>query len=394
MKAFVIPRERIARIIAALAAEELGARFKRHVDFLTLAGWSEETPLGAGGLALSKSERAACARRAADFFGLDPVLIDAAGAERLADWARAAEDGATRSLTVMRFTPAGRDSEREACAHPADEVFADAAAAANLLYGRRRMISLVAPHGLLGFSTTVLTPNLLRIPCLDARGLSPDALGETLAFGDVLVATPTLWRYVIREGVLAPDNAMGVSFGEPMTSDLAAEMRKAGFGAIREFYGSTETGLVAWRDSPDEAFILFDCWRRDGEKMLRRSPSGAVRRVKAMDILHWESERSFRLGGRRDGAVQVGAVNVFPDRIAETISRHRFVESCEVSADGRPGGITRLIAHIRLNAEIPPTEQTAREIDAWCRTQLGSHERPRIYHFEAEPLRRDDEPSA
>ncbi|GAB4517776.1 MAG: hypothetical protein Kow00133_02360 [Amphiplicatus sp.] len=384
MKAFVIPRDRIVRIIAGLAAEELGARFKRHVDFLTVAGWSEDTPLGAGGLALSKAERAACARRAADFFGLDPASIDAAGAERLADWARAAEEGATRSLIVMRFTPAGRDSERESCAHPADEVFADAAAAANLLYGRRRMISLVAPHGLLGFATTVLTPSLLRIPCVDARGMAPDALAAALAFGDVVVATPTLWRYVIKEGVSAPDNAMAVSFGEPMTAELAAEMRKAGFGAIREFYGSTETGLVAWRDSPDEAFILFDHWRREGEDLLRRSPSGATRRVEAMDVLRWQSERSFRLGGRRDGAVQVGAVNVFPDRIAEAIRRHRFVEDCEVSADGRPGGLTRLIAHIKLNAEIPPTEQTAREIDAWCRAQLGSHERPRIYHFEAE----------
>jgi 4-coumarate--CoA ligase (photoactive yellow protein activation family) len=289
----------------------------------------------------------------------------------------------SRASNTFEFTAAGKNSETESCLHPADAIYADAAACANLLYGRRRLISLVSPHGLLGFVTTVLTPNLQGIPVIDARGMAPEALAASLAFGDVVVATPTLWRYIANEDVKAPDNAMGVSFGEPLAADLAAELRKAGFGALRELYGSTETGLIAWRDSPGEPFILCDHWSRRGANIARNSPVVVANEVEAMDVLCWEGERSFRLGGRRDGAIQVGGVNVFPDRVAATIREHKAIEDCEIRILRHAGGVSRLVAHIKLNAEIAPTEETAREIDAWCRTQLRPPERPRVYHFES-----------
>ena len=382
MKAFSIGRSDLARVVCALAADELAWRFKRHVDFLTIASWTEETALGAGGLGLDAEERTGCAARIERSFLMPEGTLDSAAAARVADWAERAGSAVARSFLGMRFTAAGRDSESEACEHPAEDIFRDAAAAANLLYGRRRMISLVAPHSYTGFVATVLTPNLQGVASVDARALSPEDLAAALAFGDVVVATPSLWRYLMREGVKAPDNAMGVCFGEEMTVELAADMRKAGFGALRELYGSTETGLVAWRDSPGEPFILFDHWRREADGLSRLSPSGAERRFAAMDELIWSGERAFRLGGRRDGAVQIGAVNVFPDRIARTIATHPLVEACRIAVSRREGGINRLIAHIKLAPEAAPSESTARAIDGWCRKELRPPERPRIYSFE------------
>lgn len=382
MKAFTVARADLARIIAALAADELAWRFKRHVDFLTIASWSEETPLGEGGLGLDARERRTCAARVERSFAIAPGMLDTSTAKRVADWAERVGAGMSALFLEMSFTAAGRDSETEACTHAADEVLVDAAAAANLLYGRRRMISLVSPHSLMGFVVTVLTPNLQGISSVDARAMGPDTLAAALAFGDVVVATPSLWRYMIREGVKAPDNAMGVCFGEEMTAELASEMRKAGFGALRELYGSTETGLIAWRDSAGEPFILFDHWRRVGDALARVAPSGAERPLAAMDSLAWDSERAFRLGGRRDGAVQIGAVNVFPSRIAAKIAAHMLVEDCRIAVTRQAGGVNRLIAHIVLKTPAAPNETTAREIDAWCRAELRPPERPRLYSFE------------
>lgn len=383
MKAFTITEEQIALVIGGLVADELSWRFKRHVDFLTVASWSGATPIGAGGLGLADAgERAACEGRIGRFFGLGADALRESHSDVVADWARAAAQGVARRLVEFSFTAAGRDSESESSVHAADDVWADAAAVANLLYGRRRLVSFVSPHSLMGFVATTLTANLQGVPYLDARLIAPDALGARLAFGDVVVATPTLWRYLMREGVAAPDNAMAVSFGEPLAPELAADLRKAGFGALRELYGSTETGVVAWRDSPGEAFVLFDHWMRSPTGLVRRRASGVTQPVAAMDNVEWAGERLFKLGGRRDGAVQIGAVNVFPERIAASIGRHKAVDACAVEVMRQSGGVNRLVARIVLKRGFTVGEPIARELDLWCRAHLRPQERPRIYNFE------------
>jgi 4-coumarate--CoA ligase (photoactive yellow protein activation family) len=381
MKAFRIGRDQIARVVAGVVADELGSRFKRYTDFLTQAGWTGDTPLGPEGVEMKDDERAACARGVARFFGVDPGSVAGKPAKTIADWATMIEAAVGDRLETFGFVPAGRDSETDLAVHAAAEAYRDAAAIANLLHGRRRMVSLVGAQGYLSFVATVLAPNLLKIASIEARGRRPDELAALLAFGDAVAATPTVWRHLVSEGARAPDNAVGVVFGEAFTPDLAAEMRKCGFGAVRELYGSSECGVVGWRDSPGEPFTLFDHWKRDGENLKRLSADGVERPFLSMDALEWRDDRNFRLGPRRDGAIQVGAVNVFPARIAEILKRHAAVRDCEIVVMRQANGLNRLVARIELKGDKNPNETTARDIDAWCRTQLRPQERPRIYNF-------------
>lgn len=379
MKAFALSRPQIASVVAALAADELGSKFGRHIGTLTGSNWSADTSLFEGGAELSGEEAGACHDRIFRFFGHASAPKLANEASKFGDWAEEVAEIAEQSLTSFSFSAAG-EGARE-FAHPADAVFADAAAAANLLYGRRRVLSLVSPHSLIGFILSILTPNLLQSPAIDVRGMAPGELAKFLAFGDAVIATPSLWRYLIAQNVFAPDNAMAVFFGEPMTAELAVNIRKAGFGAQREFYGSTENGLIGWRDAPSDPFALFDHLHRSDGGLRRVLPSGMLVEVSPMDLLIFEGERRFRLGGRRDGAVQIGAVNVFPARIAEKIAEHPEVRSCVVGRSQNAAGTGRLVATIELKIAAPPSESTARSIDAWCRSNLRPHERPRLYSF-------------
>ncbi|WDI33189.1 hypothetical protein PUV54_08260 [Hyphococcus flavus] len=385
MKSFSLSQDQISRIVGAAVADELSRRFNRHIDFLTAASWNGAVLLGQGGASLSPDEKKYCGQRVAQFFGLNDEYLNHPDAIRLDDWSALIKQGVVERLERFSFKPAARNAEDSAFIHNADEIFQDAAAAANILYGRRRLLSFVAPHSLLGLELSILTPNLLGIETIDARGMTPESLSKNLLFGDVLVATPTLWRYMMQERLKAPDNTLAVSFGEPMTPDLAIEMRNSGFGVLRELYGSTETGLIAWRDTPGDAFVLFDHWGRDGDGLKRTQPDGTSREVQSMDILTWVGPSSFRLAGRRDGAVQIGAVNVFPEAVAQTLEEHHHIESCRVLVGRRSDGASRLIAHIVLKNSALPNEKTAREIDAWCKSNLRQQERPQIYNFESTP---------
>ncbi len=380
MKSFSINDEQLAKLACALTGDELARNFNQYTDFMAQAEWGLDTAIGEGGANLNPDQIAACAERFCSFFDKPADSISVSAMDTFGAWSAQLRKLIEEDLRTFRFHPATQAGMAET-RHAADEVWQDARVIASLMHGRRRVITMVATHSLFGFVTSVLAPNLQQLPVIDGRALSPDLLVETLAFGDILVATPTLWRYLAQTLPSFPNNVMGLSFGEPLMLDLSAELREMGLGAMRELYGSTETGIIGWRDTPSEPFVLFDHWMSDADKLIRTRPDGRVRELSAMDHLMWEGERSFNLGGRRDGAVQIGAVNVFPQKVSEIISEHPDIAGCNVRVAQRSGALDRLIAHIELNDGITPDQEMAWSVDAWCRQKLRPPERPRIYVF-------------
>ncbi len=385
MNAFRLSREQIARMAIAVTADEIGRAFKRHVDFITLASWGATTALGAPGLRLTLDQRRACAERVASTFDVDVETLSTDDAARFGDWADAVEAALTKKMRVLRFATTAPDGTTRAIEHAADAVFQDACAAANLFHGRRRIVSLVSPHNLVAFAVTILAPNLRGLPSFDARSLPPEELEKALEFGDLLVATPTLWRYLANHIPRLADNIMGVSFAESLSPQLAADLRAMGLGAMREIYGAAETGLVGWRDAPSGPFTLFEHWNcGQDDALIRTDPDGSTREVTSADAFAWSGPRAFTLAGRKDGAVQVGAVNLYPARVAEAVREHPAVEDAIVLFPAGGPEPPRLTAHILLKDRRPPDEAAARAIDAWCAKRLRPHERPRIYRYEAD----------
>ena len=386
MKSFTFRTEQLVRVVASLTADELARRFSRYTETLTLSRWREDTPLGAGGVAATPEQVTAFGIRLSHFFGheehrLAVVETDTFGsiAERLAVLIR-------EELSSFRFHPATPAGFVDT-SHGADEIFQDASAVASLMHGRRRVVSLVSPHSLLGLVASIIAPNLHGFEVVDARHLGPDELASTVSFGDLVIATPTLWRYLADTLPGLANNVMGMTFGERFGPDLAARLRSRGVGAMRELYGSTETGIIGWRDSPPDPFVLFSHWSRDGEKVVRMRPNGQPKSMLPMDSLQWREKNSFELGGRRDGAVQIGAINVFPSSIAAIIKEHADVVECSVRVSQRPGALDRLIADITLKEDAVPDQAMAWSIDEVCRKKLRPPERPRIYAFFLEKSR-------
>jgi len=386
MQNFRIPKSAILRIIESLSIDEFGKRHNRNRTRLGETEWLSHMAPDGDEIGIDPETLEICKARITEFFNITPKESQSiAPLSPLEKWVDVIDENLQKSMCSFHFQPAAQYSTEEnvelLVKHRADCLFQGAAAVASLLHGRRRLVSMVAPHRLMGFVCTVLAPAIQDINVFDGRGIPPDDLTEKLEFGDVVVATPQLWSYLMRESVRAPDNSMAVSFGEGMTTELAASMRRNGFGVLREFYGSTETGVIAWRDSPGDRFVLFEHWRRDGENLVLKRPDAIGFSVDAMDFLEWDGDHGFNLAGRRDGAIQIGAINVFPDAIAKVIKEHHDVDDCHLKLAGKGQEVNRLVADITLNRHIILTEKKALEIEAWCRARLALYERPHIYHY-------------
>ena len=219
---------------------------------------------------------------------------------------------------------------------------------------------------------------------IDVRGYSPGALAKLALQNDIVVGYPAFWAAVSRAASSgwAP-GVTGVTSTAPCPAETAIAVRAAGLSRLLQIHGSSETAGLGWRDDPHGAYTLLPHWKRASEEHLLRTflidgDTGSV--VAVPDSLKWLDQRCYHLGGRLDGAVQVGGINVFPSHVSEVLRKHPDIAAVAVRLMRPPEGL-------RLKALIVPhdpgfNEDVLRhELDAFAAKELSVAEQPRAYSF-------------
>jgi 4-coumarate--CoA ligase (photoactive yellow protein activation family) len=248
-----------------------------------------------------------------------------------------------------RFQTSGTTGTARHVLHPHEFIHREIKYLAALLESRRRVVSLVPQHHIYGYLWTVLVPNTLHI---EAR-----AWPVALQPNDLLVGFPGAFRRVPSDQSLF--GVWAVNSGAASGQEEFARLRDQGCDRWIDVYGSTETAGIGLRGTPDEPFTLFPWWPD-------QFPD-------APDDLAWVDARRFIVLGRKDGAVQVSGVNVYPERVAEVLAQCPGVMRAYVRKM-RPEEGPRLKAFIVGNT-------TGTTLDAWCEAHLSSVERPARFSF-------------
>ncbi len=363
----------VLRVVASLvAAERAQAGSGRAWD---AAGWTADTSLGEDGLALDSLELLAASEVVGRFFRLHEsgdetrLLAEAT----LGGWSRlVVESFALGAVDGFTFATSGTTGLPKLCRQTMAMLHGEAAAWSRYFTGRTRVVATVPPHHIYGFLFTVLLPDIAGLPVLDARMLPSDALRSVLRPGDLLIGHPTSLTALERTQGELPSMLRVVS----ATSGLSAASHRAllgqGAAEVTDVYGSTETAGIALRTDPDAPFVLLPRWQRGSDDTLTEVATGASHALP--DRVEWEGERGLRPAARHDGAVQVAGVNVFPDRIAETLRGHAMVADCRVFLD-------TTLPEPRLRALLLPAPgcdpgETIADCDRWCRRRFSAPERP------------------
>lgn len=356
-------------VISSLIVAEL-ARSRRvsALDpmFLDLTG---DTEIGHGALGTDSLDLLHLAAAVAEMFHLHDTGVeeDLLRYRTIDNWREIVQASLRKKAERITFRTSGSTGSPKRCVHSWQLLTSEAAEHAARLRNCRRVLSMVPSHHIYGFIWAVLLPQYMEISVLDVRRWSPSRIAQESREGDLLVGVPAHWTLLSRTLDLLPSGVFGVTSGAPCPPALFAEICRAGVD-LTEVYGSSETAGIGVRQGATESFALLSLRERES--------------VQAPDYLEWESDRTFRVRGRRDGAVQVGGNNVFPERVADILRSCPGIQDCTVRLM-RPDEGDRLKAFVVRRSEADVEECTEEALRTWAAAHLQPFERPAAIAFGA-----------
>ena len=301
----------------------------------------------------------------------------------LGGWLDVATTGLDRYAAAMTFHTSGSTGTAKACAHGLAALREEAQLHAQLLFDRRRVLCAVPSHHIYGFLFGVLLPQELGLPAdafVDLRASTPAWLARGAEPGDLVVGHPEFWNAVGRTVPALPPDVVGVTSSGPIADATCDAVQAIGLARLVHVYGASETAGLGVRASPREPYTLLPWWRfeegAEGPRVVRWLPEGGGQVHTLPDHVERITERSFHVGPRRDDAVQVGGVNVYPARVRDVLRRHPAVHDAAVRLM-RPEEGVRLKAFVVPKDGAGAPQDIVLQLWAWIDRELAPPERPK-----------------
>jgi 4-coumarate--CoA ligase (photoactive yellow protein activation family) len=291
--------------------------------------------------------------------------------ETPADWAELlaklllTPDAKWLGLTVASSGTTGVPKQIE---HGRESLLAELDSWNRLIPEAGRVVSFVPSHHLYGLIWTVLWPCSRSVEVVDAR------VGELeLRSGDVIVAVPTSWRRLVRSLGAIPRGVTGISSAGHLSTSLWNETLALGLERMIEVYGSSETGGVATRESPHQGFRLTPHWAASKNRLAEVLP----------DEVEFSGDGSFRLLGRKDGAVKIAGMLVCIAEVERALLDFTEVKECRVAVTGKDESAS-LEAIIVTRSNLDSFEELEGEIMRYLQSLLPAAAIPRRFRFASE----------
>ena len=389
----LLSRTALRRVLQSLLAAQSSAAYglrgshASRVDRLP-AIWPETLQLSDGGhpsLGCDSLERLRLAAAANEMFHLYEGGDEAnlLAMDTLGDWLDHIEASLRRGTARVTFQTSGSTGLPKRCCHSIEHLRLEAGALAERFSDRRRIVAMVPAHHIYGFIFTALLADDLRVEVWSAERASPGELARGLRPGDLVVTFPERWVWLERSIPEWPSDIAGVTSTAPCPSGLVSSLKRRGLAGMVDVYGSSETAGIAWRDDPEDAYVLMPHWQFAANSDAETEASSLVHAAgfgAAMpDHVAMVGSRSFRLRGRVDGAVQVGGINVHVDRVANLLADRPGVHAASVRLGGTEYG-ARLKAFIVPEPGVDP-EALEIDLSAWSARHLPTVERPTAFTF-------------
>lgn len=296
----------------------------------------------------------------------------------LADWTNLVCQSLEQYNASIGFRTSGSTGVAKVCVHSIETLNSEAAYWTSLFGDRDLLVGVVPRHHIYGFIFTVLLPRMLEAKFIDGHGRTPSTLAHELTNQSVLIAYPDYWKIIRQAQVEFPASLIGITSTAPCPDSLAESLTPKPLESLYQIYGSSETGGIGWRTQASTAYTLLPHWQQYAADTLRRQQDETTYILQ--DKLDWTDLQHFFVKGRRDHAVQVGGINVYPNRVAQVLKNVPGVADVAVRPMNQDEG-TRLKAFIVPTNMEDDIDELRSTLSIHIEKELSTVERPRSLTF-------------
>ncbi|MDR2772058.1 MAG: beta-ketoacyl synthase chain length factor [Elusimicrobiota bacterium] len=232
----------------------------------------------------------------------------------------------------ITFLTSGSSGKKKTCTHISSMIKEEVIGVSKLFADIKRIVSVAPTHHSYGFIFGLQMPKYLNVPVESYPPLPNFKWNEILRQGDLLIAFPLFLDYLRKLDFKFEKGISILTSTAPCPDMLIDDMIKRGAKSIVEVYGSSESGAIAFRKKSGEPFSLFPFWKAEYEngnieKISRRKTS---LEIDFPDIMQNAGAGKFYIKGRKDGAVQVAGINVYPSKVENILKQLEYVKDVSV----------------------------------------------------------------
>ena len=214
------------------------------------------------------------------------------------------------------------------------------------------LVATVPAQHMYGLETTVLLPMMYPVSVHGGMPFFPEDIRRALALSGkpaILITTPLHLRVCVQAGLHWPELRQLISATAPLSREDADRAEREFAAALREIYGSTESGAIASRNTVDEqSWTLYDDVKlkidEDGVKVLARHLPHIPMlddRIEAIDDEH------FLMFGRTSDMIKIaGKRTSLADLNLRLNSIPGVQDGVFIQAEAQLEGVSRLCAVI------------------------------------------------
>ncbi|MDR3244155.1 MAG: AMP-binding protein, partial [Elusimicrobiota bacterium] len=274
------------------------------------------------------------------------------------------------------FFTSGSTGKAKINSHSKDMIKEEVSGVSFLFEGIERIISVVPVHHSYGFIFSLMLPKFLGIP---VRYIAPMPFLKwqtLLKENDLLVGFPLFFDKLLGLDFEFPKGISILTSTAPCPDDLIVKLYESGAKSLIEIYGSSESGAIGYRRESQKPFTLLPFWKyayEDSKDLIHRKNTSMS--IEIPDIIKMQENGDFFVIGRKDNAVQIAGINVYPLKVEKILKTHPLIKAALVRL-----GKERLKAFIVLR-ENADQEKAKKDIFDFMNSNLTAHEIPKNIKF-------------